>query len=647
MKINRLILHNFGIYANTNTLYLASNKPVILVGGMNGRGKTTLLEAILLALYGRRSFAFAESGMSFPNYLTRLVNKSDGSFQTYIEFIFEQSSGEEIDCYNVRREWSLHNATPSFKTIVHKNGSHDQFLSDNWDLFVEEMLPSAIAPFFFFDGEKISELASSDNETHMKNSIKSLLGIDVIDQSMTDIQRIASNKKRAVKADANAKEIAEYEAKLKKADVEAKEAKDVAGLLEVKQHKLSNKLQESQNAFAAMGGNLASNQKELIVRQSVLLERLEGVNIQILEVASGDFPLLMTLPLLREILGVSETEKEQKAIHAALEQLPALYKEFEKERSHEFGFDEFISFVKNNTKDVETVYNLTENGFFQLKALCSTLSFRQREDMIRLLKYRQHLLAEQAEIENYLSINVDETVVGNKYSEILRLTAELATVTEQYRLAQELADSKYTAFQELGRHQLKVIEKAVGSLEGATDTKRIVTYVGYSMNVLQEYKLRLQAAKTQNLATTMTQCFKQITSKQNLISEIKIDETSLDFIYLDSEGNSIDRSSFSAGEKQLLVIAMLWGLGICSKKKLPVIIDTPLARLDSAHREMLITNYFPKASEQTILLSTDSEVYGNYYDLICPYVEKEFTLVYDDETKQTVVHKGYFGGVAK
>lgn len=647
MRINTLILHNFGIYANTNTLNLVSDKPVILVGGMNGRGKTTLLEAILLGLYGRRSFAFAENKLSFPNYLTRLVNKADGSFETYIELIFELPSGEKIDSYNVRREWSLHNATPSFKTVVHKNGTYDQILSDNWDLFVEEMLPNAIAPFFFFDGEKISELANSDNDTHMKNSIKSLLGIDVIDQAIADIRRIVSHKKQAVKADTYAKEITSFEESVKQAEAEVKEAKEVAGMLEVKHFKLTNKLQAAENAFMVMGGNLASNRKELLAKQSILQDRLDEVSAQILEIVSGDLPLLMTLSLLKDILCVAESEKEQKAIHAALEQLPTLYKKFDKEKDHDLSFDEFISFVKSNAKGLTAIYNLTENGYFQLKTLCSTLPDRQREAVIRILKQRQVLLVEQAENEDYLSINVDESAAGSKYSEIIALTAELATVLEQYRLALELAHSKHAAVEELKRHQLKAIEKAVGSIEGAVDTKRIVTYAGYSLKVLQEYKVRLQEIKTQSLAATMTNCFKQITSKQNLISNIQIDAESLDFVYLDSDGTPINRSSFSAGEKQLLVIAMLWALGICSKKRLPVIIDTPLARLDSAHRETLIMNYFPKASEQTILLSTDSEVHGKYYDMIRPYVEKEFTLVYNDETKQTVVQEGYFRGEAK
>ena len=93
-----------------------------------------------------------------------------------------------------------------------------------------------------------------------------------------------------------------------------------------------------------------------------------------------------------------------------------------------------------------------------------------------------------------------------------------------------------------------------------------------------------------------------------------------------------------------MVISLLWALAICSKKKLPVIIDTPLSRLDSAHRVALIETYFPQASEQTIILSTDQEIDEKYYEIMKDNVGAEYTLNYSDSTKATTIHNGYFMG---
>ena len=123
-----------------------------------------------------------------------------------------------------------------------------------------------------------------------------------------------------------------------------------------------------------------------------------------------------------------------------------------------------------------------------------------------------------------------------------------------------------------------------------------------------------------------------------------MDPVTLDFSYIDNEGGLVPKESLSAGEKQLMVISLLWALAICSQKKLPVIIDTPLSRLDSNHRVALITTYFPQASDQTIILSTDSEIDRHYYNIMKDDVGDEFTLAYNDVLKCSTIEKGYFAG---
>ena len=73
-----------------------------------------------------------------------------------------------------------------------------------------------------------------------------------------------------------------------------------------------------------------------------------------------------------------------------------------------------------------------------------------------------------------------------------------------------------------------------------------------------------------------------------------------------------------------------------------MIIDTPLSRLDSAHRAALVKKYFPKASDQTIILSTDSEIDERYYRLMAKSVGDEYTLEYNDKEKRTTIVEGYF-----
>ena len=167
-------------------------------------------------------------------------------------------------------------------------------------------------------------------------------------------------------------------------------------------------------------------------------------------------------------------------------------------------------------------------------------------------------------------------------------------------------------------------------------------YSNIALHIAEEFTVELQKRKTGVLADTITACYKKLANKKNLIQKIVMDPRSLDIAYLDDLGKNVSKDSLSAGEKQLMVIAILWALAICSKKKLPVIIDTPLSRLDSMHRTSLVTTYFPQASEQTIILSTDSEIDHTYYNMMKESVGDEFTLSYSEETKSTTILKGYF-----
>ena len=98
----------------------------------------------------------------------------------------------------------------------------------------------------------------------------------------------------------------------------------------------------------------------------------------------------------------------------------------------------------------------------------------------------------------------------------------------------------------------------------------------------------------------------------------------------------------STGEKQIYTTALLWGLAKTSGKTLPMILDTLLGRLDSNHRQLLIERYFPYASHQVVLLSTDTEVKGSLHSLLEPHVSRTFHLAYQQSDGRTTIEEGYF-----
>ena len=136
--------------------------------------------------------------------------------------------------------------------------------------------------------------------------------------------------------------------------------------------------------------------------------------------------------------------------------------------------------------------------------------------------------------------------------------------------------------------------------------------------------------------------FQQLLRKQSLISGLKINPEKFSLELYGQDGRILSPERLSAGERQLLAISMLWGLGRASGRPLPTVIDTPLGRLDASHRTLLVERYFPFASHQVLLFSTDKEIDEAYFEKLKPYIGHFYRLEYEDTTKATQIRKGYF-----
>ena len=247
------------------------------------------------------------------------------------------------------------------------------------------------------------------------------------------------------------------------------------------------------------------------------------------------------------------------------------------------------------------------------------------------------------DIDNSLSVDIDEKSLNELFESIRNhereITRKQIEIDNLEKERTSLHGTLVMAESEFGRYA----ESILSVLESADSDERTIKYAHMAIEIINLYRVRLQERKTSVLAQTMTECYKKLANKKNLVDHIVMDSESLDLHYMNNEGVEIAKKRLSAGEKQLMVISLLWALAICSKKKLPVIIDTPLSRLDSSHRQALIKIYFPKASDQTIILSTDSEIDENYYELMKSSVGDKYTLKYNDTTKNTTITSGYFG----
>ncbi len=647
MIITKLTLHNFGVYAGDNTFEFQNHKPVVLIGGMNGRGKTTFLEAVLLALYGANSFAYTESKYTtYGQYLRAYTNRADGSLYSYIELEFKLKD-ENTERYLIRREWSANGLRTREKISVKKDDESNKFLSDNWSMFVENILPSGLSNFFFFDGEKIAELAVENTNNQMKNSIKSLLGITVLDMLENDISRIISRTSKKSDNQMQTKELEHLRDKKNHAEVALQVADEKIQNILDSIEDAKKRLEKARIEYSAKGGDIVTQRQDLFNQRSVLSAQIEQDKERLIAISAGELPLIMVQDLLNQILIQVEKEQDTKLMQFAIKKMHAALEGYVKggevDSSQVRGF---ITYMEDKAvrEGTDIIFDISDHSLYQLHELVSHNLQTAKGQTLRIMADRVKNQKKLDEIDSYLSVDIDENALARLYKKIKTIEQEI--LDYEVSLAAE-KNGRSTLNGELIRatsEYNRYVETMLEQLELSDDADRILKYSHQAITVLEEYKIRLQKKKINVLADTMTSCYKKLANKKNLIEKIRMDPITLDFVYLNSEGQLVPKESLSAGEKQLMVISMLWALGICSKKKLPVIIDTPLSRLDSNHRISLITTYFPQASDQTIILSTDSEIDGHYYEVMKENVGDEFTLVYDDEKKCSTIKKGYFVG---
>lgn len=641
MRLRKLTLQNIGAFVNRNEIGFDCDHPIILIGGMNGRGKTTILESVLLALYGRRAGDLIGNSQKFEDYLQKISNVNGVDSECSVELEFQGNLQQETVEYKVKRFWDRSLQNPKAHTKVWKNGREDEALSDSWDMFIEEILPHAVAPFFFFDGEKISDLASASNEEQISQSIKALLGVDVIERLIQDLGTVEARKAKELHENEYTVELEELEGQIQEVDRQRYSVQN--RLKETVQSSEADRmeLETLEERYAAVGGHYVYRKKGIESELRDVRDQLRQVEGQLLELSAGSLPLRMVAGLLGDIADGDQGEREQNEIEVILSGVPRLYEEYRKKEAEIQGMENFLGYIKDHQNKNPVLYGLDEETRFQLMGLERNL-FAEDQSLKRLLREKRQLQQRAEELENYLLMKADDEIIQSLFEKIKEKTAQKAVQDEKIQQLNDELEELEIRSENLIKSRVKTLEKIVASLEAADEAKRTLKYVQLQEELLKKYKLKLQGLKARTLSEKMTECFKKIIAKEGLIETIRIHPDSLTFTYYNRYQQAVDKMALSAGEKQLLVIAMLWALGICAKAEFPVIIDTPLARLDSVHRASLINNYFPYAGQQVIILSTDQEITATDYEMLRPYVGREYTLRYHEETMSSTVEDGYF-----
>jgi DNA sulfur modification protein DndD len=665
MILSKVRLFNVGAFRGAHEMELAptKNKPVVLIGGMNGAGKTTLFNSVLLCLYGR-GWEAPQSAVEYENQLRSMTHREAeraSGRDAYIEVTFTHTHLGEEQQYAVRRSWKV-NPKSVVETVEVKEGGKppSDVDPDYWNQFIRELIPRGVSNLFFFDGEKVKDLAS-DDEAHaiaLRDAFDSLLGLDVVEQLRLDLAHVISSQRSDTsheltsEVETRTKAIRDKETEITKLRKERDELKGNVERFRAEADRWEAELSRS-------GGIFATKREEYKAKEAELEKAIKEKQAVLTDLASGALPFILAPGAVRSYLNRIRQEQDAVKAQAASEAVATIQRSLRSRFSNKqaklnwFRSDEgsqsalraldeaFKPFLE--TPALEVLHGYSTN---EADSIISELGHRLpqgRETAAALATELKKLRAQLKHVHSFLSKVPDDAEHQAKIHAVLQKLGDAARKTAHFEAS--LAEKQHQLEGAKGELERIISDRDAldAKLRKATHYVSSIHRAAACRDALKDYQDRLRAMRRETLQHHLVECLGLLTNKDGTYKHIQLDEH-LRLSVNTREGKSLDFTELSAGERQVLATALLWALSRTSGRPLPFVIDTPLGRLDSKHRGQLVERFYPQAGHQVIILSTDTEIHDKYAKQLKDHVGRTYLLHYDAKTEQTTVKSGYFGG---
>ena len=654
MIFENLLINNFGVYCGKQNFDLStkSKKPVILIGALNGSGKTTFLQAIDFVLYGKFSNYFYSQKLSYENFLNKNINKKNFDEGAQIELTFNRKYKGKKQKFKISRNWKLIGKKMKEEFFVFIDDQYDEDITKDWDNFVDQILPSRVASLFFFDGEKIEQLADLDqSQKVLKKAINSLLGLEIVDQLNVDVDEFQKRSSLQVKDDAEKEVIKSLEEEIKVHEVKIKEVDEKTVKEEDQLTNLQYEMRQIDISLSQKGISYYEKKKEYEKELIEITQKKEEIALELVKVAAGDAPFLILQKELKVLQSQSvqvnknlDHESNKKTINDIIDQ----FKEFSKNNCSDKKFlKEFNNFGdQQKIKDLDDKDNneslLKDLNQYEIDYLVNNDLASIKKNIKKLISQKDKHEEEYEKISQLINKIPSDDEIKPLIEKSKKLEKEQATLVAKINLLKLERSHSNGPLIQLNLQLKKEYEKKSSQDLINLDTKRFIDYSVKVKDVLSTFHVKALDYHIKKLEKLILNCFKSLHRKKDFIKSIKIDTADFDLKISDNKNKEVDTEDLSAGERQLLAVAILWGLAKASNSAAPTIIDTPLGRLDSEHRLNLVEQYFPTASKQVILLSTDEEINKKYHKFISPYVSRSYKIEYDEKMNGSKLSEGYF-----
>lgn len=709
MKINKVKLYNFSSYEGNNEFDFEvtdKKKNIILIGGKNGAGKTSLFTAIKVALYGPLAYGYVGANPHYTSKIKDLINSKAFQQETVeaeVQITLELKIEREIKSYIITRKWNYTAQKLAEEYSVEKDGIKlDEQELSYFENYLQSIIPPDLFEFFLFDGEEVGNIFStSAYNTYVKNAVFTLCGMDVFEIIRKYTHGYVS--KNNSNEDNNTFE--EYECAKK--EIESMESEkehlemDVSELTKDLED-VEVQLTELETSFKNAGGISRKEKKQLEDEYSQAEKTKTETLTNIKMFVEGLMPFYILKDFADPIMTQLDLEEKGEIFYYVQNKLKRnAIEELLKDDVSDEKIDQLIEHLLDTFKPkgfhdgMEMMFDLSKEDIGRVNGIVSALEDFEAKTMIETIKHRKEASDRTAEINRTLKNSMceeDVNAFAQKENEILKKKDDL---TRQLFEAQH-------RLEDIGRElQIKeqLRDKAMQTLKSNAQNKHVYELSAGISTMMEQFLEEKTLSIRNQLEKAIVQKLKTIYRKNNLITHIEIGKN-FDFnLYQDETysskelltlyrnlGNSeftnligakgekklikllklsslnelkniseadigneqihlykkIELGRLSKGERQIFILALYWAIIEISGQNIPFVIDTPYARIDANHRREISEKFFPNISEQVIILSTDEEINEEYYKIVKPYVSKEYLLINDENENRTSIENHYF-----
>ncbi|MGN6398656.1 MAG: DNA sulfur modification protein DndD [Mucilaginibacter sp.] len=649
MIIESINITNFGLYKGDNFIPLGpdllSSRNITVLSGQNGVGKSTLQEAIHLCLLGSLAIDNRLSEANYEKYLFKRCYKGNAeTASTRIELIIEfVKSGAPVR-YKITRCWNNNaNHIDEHIEIEENDKLLEELTKKEKNLFLRELIQPGLAKVMFFDGERLLSLYDENNLTaFIAESCRFLFGLNFVDLLNTDLSYYVNKLYTQQDASQLLVDIKKTQDELVKINTEIISLEAEKAQLNEELVSLRNKALQTEKLVSDQG-RWATNELENLRQEKQQLEnQLIATKKELVEIYGTLGPFVFCQELLQSLksrlIAEQEIDKWQHArdfFHQKITELEI-----------SFGDTKFLSALDIDEKTGEKVIPAIKNLLLSTPKLFadSDVIYHEMADSERMqlvswidevlhnvigsVKNKSQLIGT---MEERLKLLVKEQSSFSKDDILIPLLKELQDVNKKLGAAEQKLSSLNRRSDEANKRRefytgrQLVLEQRMRTDSGIDEKLKLASK---TKQVLEEYGNRLLTKKMELLRSKVLEKFNLLCRKESYLDQISIDAQTFE-IKLSRKEMLIEHAHLSAGEKQLLIISFLWGLRELTNIALPLIIDTPLARLDTEHRRAFVEQFLPAIHPQVILIGTDMELAGDVMGGLNKFIAQQYLLEYD------------------